>query len=57
MTAAMSPEHPLGMSASALRGRAVYGREGCAYCHTQQIRYLHTDMARFGAATPGRGAS
>lgn len=50
-SAAMSPEHPLGMSASALRGRAIYGREGCAYCHTQQIRYLHTDIARFGAPT------
>lgn len=50
-SAAMSPEHPLGMNASALRGRAVYGREGCAYCHTQQIRYLHTDMSRFGAPT------
>ena len=50
-TAAMSPEHPLGMSASALRGRAIYGREGCAYCHTQQIRYLHADMTRFGAPT------
>jgi cbb3-type cytochrome oxidase cytochrome c subunit len=50
-TAAMSPEHPLGMSESARRGRAIYGREGCAYCHTQQIRYLHTDMARLGAPT------
>ena len=29
----------------------VYGREGCAYCHTQQVRYLHADMPRFGAPT------
>lgn len=50
-TAAMSPAHPLGLSDSAERGRALYAREGCAYCHTQQIRYLHTDMARFGAPT------
>lgn len=50
-TVAMSPEHPLGLSDSAQRGRAIYAREGCAYCHTQQIRYLHTDMARFGAPT------
>ena len=50
-TAAMSPAHPLGLSDSARRGRAIYGREGCAYCHTQQIRYLHTDMTRFGAPT------
>jgi mono/diheme cytochrome c family protein len=50
-TRSMSPEHPLGVSASELRGRKVYSREGCAYCHTQQIRYLHSDMARFGAPT------
>ena len=50
-TRLMSPEKPLGLSASARRGRAIYGREGCAYCHTQQIRYLHSDMQRFGAPT------
>ncbi|MEO8677583.1 MAG: cbb3-type cytochrome c oxidase subunit II [Vicinamibacterales bacterium] len=50
-TRAMAPEHPLGLSVSELRGRAIYGREGCGYCHTQQIRYLHADMARFGAPT------
>lgn len=50
-TRAMGPEYVLPLSESAGRGRAIYGREGCAYCHTQQIRYLHTDMARFGAPT------
>ena len=50
-TRLMSPEKPLGLSASARRGRAIYSREGCAYCHTQQIRYLHSDMQRFGAPT------
>ena len=50
-TRAMSPEKPLGMSESARRGRVTYGREGCAYCHTQQVRYLHSDMTRFGAPT------
>ena len=50
-TTAMSPSHPLGLGDSARRGRAIYSREGCAYCHTQQIRYLDTDMARFGAPT------
>lgn len=50
-TRAMSPLHPLRLSAAEQRGRAVYSREGCAYCHTQQVRYLHTDMARFGAPT------
>ena len=35
-----SPDHPLPLTASEQRGRVIYGREGCAYCHTQQIRYL-----------------
>ena len=45
------PEHPLALTASEQRGRVIYAREGCAYCHTQQIRYIETDVARFGAAT------
>jgi cbb3-type cytochrome oxidase cytochrome c subunit len=45
------PEHPLALTAGEQRGRAIYGREGCAYCHTQQIRYVANDVARFGAAT------
>jgi cytochrome c oxidase cbb3-type subunit II len=48
---AMSPEHPLGLTVSEERGRAIYAREGCAYCHTQQVRYVHADMRRFGAPT------
>ena len=50
-TRRMSPEHPLALTASEQRGRVIYGREGCAYCHTQQIRYLAADVARFGAPT------
>ena len=45
------PDRPLPLTASEKRGRAIYAREGCAYCHTQQIRYLAKDVARFGAAT------
>ena len=45
------PEHPLAPTASEQRGRIIYGREGCAYCHTQQIRYLENDVKRFGKAT------
>ena len=45
------PERPLALTASERRGRAIYAREGCAYCHTQQIRYVANDVARFGAAT------
>jgi cytochrome c oxidase cbb3-type subunit II len=48
---AMSPERPLGLTVSEERGRVIYGREGCAYCHTQQVRYVHADMRRFGAPT------
>ena len=50
-TRRMSPSHPLALTPSELRGRVIYSREGCAYCHTQQIRYLHADMERFGAPT------
>jgi cbb3-type cytochrome c oxidase subunit II len=31
-----------------LRGKAVYQREGCWYCHTQQIRTLVADTKRYG---------
>lgn len=50
-TQAMAPEYALALTTSEIRGRAIYGREGCAYCHTQQVRYLRSDMARFGAPT------
>ena len=49
--AATSPEHVLQLDASAQRGRQIYAREGCAYCHTQQIRFLDADIRRFGAPT------
>jgi cbb3-type cytochrome c oxidase subunit II len=50
-TRRMSPEHPLDLSVSERRGREIYSYEGCAYCHTQQVRYLESDMTRFGAPT------
>ena len=50
-TRRMSPGTPLDLTVSERRGRDVYAREGCAYCHTQQIRYLEGDIARFGAPT------
>lgn len=31
-----------------LKGRAIYVREGCWYCHTQQIRTLLADTKRYG---------
>ncbi len=33
------------------QGRLVYAREGCAYCHTQQVRVVPSDVQRFGAPT------
>jgi mono/diheme cytochrome c family protein len=45
------PDHPPALTVSEQRGRVIYGREGCAYCHTQQIRYLENDVKRFGKAT------
>jgi len=48
-SAALAPAQALVLSPSEVRGKAVYAREGCAYCHTQQIRYTDADMQRFGA--------
>ena len=50
-TTTMAPPKPLEPTTAERRGRAVYAREGCSYCHTQQIRYLASDMQRFGAPT------
>jgi cytochrome c oxidase cbb3-type subunit 2 len=33
---------------SEARGHAIYVREGCWYCHTQQIRTLEADVKRYG---------
>jgi mono/diheme cytochrome c family protein len=50
-TQRMSPPNPLGLTAAEQRGRVIYSREGCAYCHTQQVRYVEADVRRFGAPT------
>ena len=47
----MSPDHPLALTAAEKRGRLIYSQDGCAYCHTQQIRYLERDVRRFGRST------
>ena len=31
-----------------LKGRAIYTREGCWYCHTQQVRTILADTKRYG---------
>ncbi len=33
------------------RGRESYSRNGCGYCHTQQVRMLDADIRRFGPPT------
>ncbi len=33
------------------QGRLVYQREGCMYCHSQQIRPLQSEMIRYGLGT------
>lgn len=45
------PAATMALTASELRGREIYAREGCGYCHTQQIRFTAADEARFGAPT------
>jgi cytochrome c oxidase cbb3-type subunit 2 len=44
----MRPRTPI-----AARGRQIYVREGCAYCHTQQVRPLPTDSAFGRPSAPG----
>jgi cbb3-type cytochrome oxidase cytochrome c subunit len=34
-----------------LRGRLVYQREGCMYCHTQQVRPLEGEIKRYSIGT------
>ena len=35
-------------TAQELRGIEIYKKEGCVYCHTQQIRDLESDQIRYG---------
>jgi cytochrome c oxidase cbb3-type subunit I/II len=39
------------LTAQEEHGRQIYGREGCAYCHTEQVRTITADVQRFGAPT------
>ena len=41
----------LRLTASELHGRQLYGVDGCAYCHTQQVRFTRADTERFGPPT------
>ena len=50
-TAAVLPYTPL-----ELFGREIYLREGCAGCHSQLVRPLAADVARFGAVSQTAGS-
>jgi len=39
------------LAANELRGRDIYGREGCLNCHSQLIRSTQDDVRRFGVPT------
>jgi cytochrome c oxidase cbb3-type subunit I/II len=45
------PTGLLALAENELRGRAIYGREGCLNCHSQLIRSTEYDVRRFGVAT------
>ena len=47
----LAPGPALVLTPAEQRGRDIYAREGCSYCHTQQVRYTEADMQRFGAPT------
>lgn len=46
-----APQAMQPLTASEEHGRQIYGREGCAYCHTEQVRTITADVQRFGAPT------
>jgi cytochrome c oxidase cbb3-type subunit I/II len=50
IAASRPPGLPL-PSASELRGRAIYGRDGCVNCHSQIVRATLDDVRRFGPAS------
>lgn len=41
----------LSLNAREKRGQQIYARNGCAYCHTEQVRFTAADEWRFGPAT------
>lgn len=45
------------LSESAERGRTVYLREGCFYCHTQHVRTVVTDVGLGPVTEPGTSAA
>jgi cytochrome c oxidase cbb3-type subunit I/II len=45
------PKVNLTLTRQELRGQSIYARDGCSYCHTQQVRFTPADEWRFGRPT------
>ncbi len=45
------PGANLALTEQEQRGQQIYARNGCAYCHTEQVRFTPADEWRFGAPT------
>lgn len=41
----------MGLTAQEKQGEMIYARNGCAYCHTEQVRFTPADEWRFGPPT------
>jgi cytochrome c oxidase cbb3-type subunit I/II len=41
----------MGLTAQEKQGQTIYARNGCAYCHTEQVRFTTADEWRFGPPT------
>lgn len=45
------PDARLKLTPAEEHGKQIYGRDGCAYCHTEQVRFTPADEWRFGHPT------
>jgi cbb3-type cytochrome c oxidase subunit II len=45
------PDAVLKLTPAEEHGKEIYGRDGCAYCHTEQVRFTPADEWRFGRPT------
>lgn len=45
------PGAHLALNAAERRGQRLYAQDGCAYCHTLQVRFTRADEWRFGPPT------
>lgn len=45
------PNAPLQLTEQEKHGQQIYARNGCAYCHTEQVRFTPADEWRFGPPT------